>query len=138
MIHFWDANYILQKLYHNLNQYGKVIVIWLFNMSQYYNNAVKMQNIRPSSFLKASNRSKWNYFSLKITIRNISFCLIMYMYWISTILCIPHSQSVWTVMITFIFVITPPTTIPSTSSAAFSTVWAWPFTTAPPFNYNQI
>ena len=34
---FWDANYIIQKLYHNLIQYGKVIVIWLFNMSQYYN-----------------------------------------------------------------------------------------------------
>ena len=36
VIHFWDANYILQKLYHNSNQYGKVIVIWLFNMSRHY------------------------------------------------------------------------------------------------------
>ena len=38
--HFWDTNYIIQKLYHNLNQYVKVIVIRLFNMSQYYVDSI--------------------------------------------------------------------------------------------------
>ena len=30
--HFWDANYIKQKHYHNFNHYGNIFVEWLFKI----------------------------------------------------------------------------------------------------------